>query len=173
MLTQTEKFKIWFCEFIEDLYEKRNAGFAILMLTFPLLERYLRAKSKTPEKSGLGEPFYTELVILFPVLKDNSMAKEFWQVYRNGILHQVTLSAEDNKGTKMPGGWLSGDKKDIEVDASNAFWVNPVDFAKKVIGIIDKDFSNFEARDSQAHQLAKEQITPDGYDGTCGSGVKI
>jgi hypothetical protein len=175
MNTNKENFKLWFCNVIESLYGNKNAGFSILMLTFPLLERYLRSKSNTPENSVLGPPFYDELVKLFPVLKDNVdniTAKNFWQVYRNGILHQATLSQRDNKGIKMPDGWLSGEKKDIEID-QGAFWVNPVEFTRRVIDIIDKDFSNFEAPGSSSHPLAIEQSSSDGFYGTSGSGTRM
>jgi hypothetical protein len=173
MMSQKENFKIWFRDVIESLYEYEHGGFALLMLTFPLLERYLRSKSGTPEDKNLGEDFYRELVKLFPVLKDNDCAKKFWQVYRNGILHQATLSEQDKKGTHMPDGWLFGGAKDVEIDSQNAFWVNPVKFAQRVIDIIEHDFSTFEAESIRAPGLAKVQMMYSGSFGTSGSGVKM
>jgi hypothetical protein len=170
MNTHKGNFKRWFSDIIKSLYKNENAGFPILMITFPLLERYLRSKSGTSASSSLGEPFYDELVNLFPVLKDTKIANEFWQIYRNGILHQATLSQRNRKDIKMPDGWLSGDKKDIEIDSRGTFWVNPVEFAKQVIDAIDKDFVNFEARGISGHPLATAQKTPDGSHGTSGLG---
>jgi hypothetical protein len=167
-----ENFKLWFREIIEDLYKKENAGFPILMITFPLLERYIRSKSGVNEDPTLGDTFYNELVKLFPVLKDKDIAKKFWHVYRNGILHQATLSQRTGKGIQMPDGWLSGVKKVVEIDSSGAFWVNPVEFAKHIIDVIDKDFSNFEAKSFLDHPLSTARLMADGYYSTSGSGVK-
>jgi hypothetical protein len=64
---------------------------------------------------------------------------------------------------------MSGDKKDIEIDQSGAFWINPVEFAKHVIDTIDKDFSTFEALSNSDHPLVTAQKAPDGFNGTCGS----
>jgi hypothetical protein len=173
MTANKDNFKLWFCEIIEALYEKEHAGFPLLMLTFPLLERYIRSKSATNEAGALKEPFFNELRKLFPVLKDNDMARKFWHVYRNGILHQATLSQrKSRKDIQMPGGWLSGIRKDVEIDSNGAFWVNPVEFAKHVINVIDKDFSNFEATSFSDHPLATAQKAPDGSHGTSGSGIR-
>ena len=169
MTTNKDNFNLWFRTIIESLYKNKHAGFPILMLTFPLLERYLRSKSGVNE-GNLKPSFYDELRTLFPILKDNSIAEQFWQVYRNGILHQATLSQQDRKNIKMPDGWLSGDKKDIEIDAGNAFWVNPVEFAKHVMNSIDKDFSYFEAASSFGHPLSTTKKAPDGSNGTSGCG---
>jgi hypothetical protein len=44
-----KNFEVWYKAILEGLYSNRNAGFVILMVAFPLLERYLR------EKSGLHD----------------------------------------------------------------------------------------------------------------------
>jgi hypothetical protein len=173
MMTQKDYFKIWFRDVIESLYKYEHGGFALLMLTFPLLERYLRSKSGTHEDKKLGKHFYRELVKLFPVLKNNDCAKKFWHVYRNVVLHQATLPEQDKKGTRITGGWLFRGTKDVEIDSQNAFWVNPVKFAKRVIDIIEQDFSTFEALSIRAPGLAIVQKTTYGSFGTRGSGVKI
>jgi len=172
-MTQKENFKKWFRDIIENLYKYEHGGFVLLMIAFPLLERYLRSKSGTDEDKKLGEDFYRELVKLFPVLKDNDCAKNFWQVYRNGILHQATLSEQSRKGIRMPDGWLSGETNDIKIDPQNAFRVNPVKFAKRVIDIIDNDFSTYEALSLRASGLPKVQIMSSGSYGTSGSNVKV
>jgi len=170
MSTNKDNFNLWFREIIESLYENENAGFSILMLTFPLLERYLHSKSNTPPKSS----FYGELVKFFTVLPNNKVAKQFWQVYRNGILHQATLSQRNRDGVRMQDGWLSGSKKDVEIDSSGVFWVNPIEFAKHVIDVINKDFStHFEAGSFADHPLAIAQKAPDGSNATSGYGLWI
>jgi len=172
MLIQKEHFRLWFRDIIESLYHNKNAGFVLLMITFPLLERYLRSKSGINE-GILDDRFYSELRILFPVLKANDIAKIFWQVYRNGVLHQDTLSQRDIKGNLMPCAWLSGNCKDVEIDSSDAFHVNPVEFAKRVIDVIEKDFSNFEAANSLYHPLPIVKKMPNGFDGTTSTGARI
>ena len=165
--TNKNNFIRWFKDTIESLYENKHAGFALLMLSLPLLERYLRSKSGINE-NPLTDPFYDELRTVFPVLKGKDIAEKFWHVYRNGILHQATLSQQNRNGTKMPDGWLSDNSKDVEIDSNSDFRVNPVKFAKHVMDVIDKDFSNYEAISSSNHPLARTRKTSDGYDGTCG-----
>jgi len=175
MQTLKDNFNLWFRKSIESLYGNENAGFPILMLVLPLLERYLRSKSGVPEGEKLTPAFFNELVALFPSLKDETLARNFWQVYRNGILHQATLSRKNSRGTMMPDGWLSGNDKikDFEIDSNGHFWVNPVKFAKKVIDTINNDFSNYEASGSHAHNLATAQTSPIGLSGTSGYGRLI
>src|SRR5260370_33667137 len=97
MSTHVHNFKYWYSDILNRLYANGNAGFVILMIAFPLLERYLREKSGVHE-AYLTDPFYDELRRVFPVLPDNAVAGQFWQVYRNGLLHQVTLSQQNRKG---------------------------------------------------------------------------
>jgi hypothetical protein len=168
MPSHKENFQIWFCNIIESLYTNEHAGFSILMLTLPLLERYLRSKSNTGEAISLGPDFYNELIRVFPILNDEKTAKDFWHIYRHGILHQSTMSQLKNNGIKMPDGWLSGDVKNIEIDSTGAFWVNPVEFARQVISIINKDFQCFEALNSPNHPLPSGKSLADGRYGTSG-----
>jgi len=53
-------FKSWFLDVLGDLYKNGEAGFVILMIAFPLLERYLREKSRVHEGRKLTEAFYDE-----------------------------------------------------------------------------------------------------------------
>ena len=162
MSKHPDNFKLWYSDVIESLYMNQNAGFPILMLTFPLLERYLRSKSTLSYKDTLNSHFYDQLLKLFPELKDNTTASLFWNIYRNGILHQATLSEKDRKGNMMPGGGLSGDVKgSIKIESDGCFYVNPVEFAKKVIDTINNDFPTFESV-SVSPPLATVPISTDG-----------
>lgn len=122
------------------------------MISFPLIERYLREKSGVHE-GQLNDSFYSELQTIFPALADQETAKQFWHVYRNGLLHQVTLSLKDRKGIKMPTGWLHQDVDLLSIDTSGDFWVHPTKFAKKVIEVIENDFATFEGCHSNSHPL--------------------
>ena len=168
MYSHKENFQNWFCNIIESLYTNEHAGFPILMLTLPLLERYLRSKSKTGEAIFLGPDFYNELIRVFPILSDEKTAKDFWHIYRNGILHQSTMSQQKSNGIKMPDGWLSGDVNDVEIDQKGAFCVNPVKFARQVISIINHDFQTYEAPNSPNHPLSSGKALANGRYGTSG-----
>ncbi len=155
MSTHVQNFKCWYPDILGGLYTNGHAGFVILMVAFPLLERYLREKSGVHEGSlnSQKNQFYTELRRVFPTLPDDSKAAQFWQVYRNGLLHQVTLSQKNWKGLQVPDGWVSKHSQAVEIDSSGDFWVHPVEFAKAVIQTIEADFTTFEGQHSVNHPL--------------------
>jgi hypothetical protein len=142
---------------LEQLYLQQGTGFAIVMIAFPLLERYLRQKAGLGTKNlPQGSLFYRQLFSLFPELKTQDKAFEFWQVYRNGLLHQVAFST----GTGRPRGELSGDWPHISINAAGDFRLNPVDFAKRIIHQIEADFVTFEGVGSVAPSLATVWAVP-------------
>jgi len=147
-----KNFDVWYKAILEDLYSNRNAGFVILMVAFPLLERYLREKSGVHDEN-LNNSFYNELSSVFPELKSAKDANYFWNVYRNGLLHQVTFSQKNRQGIKMPDGWVSNDVTTISIDNNGNFWVHPSEFAKRIIDTIEKDFSTFEGQNSPNYPL--------------------
>jgi len=55
----------WFKEPLNTLYKNEHAGFAIVMLSLPILERYLRQKSGVFEKQNLDLRFYREFLKMF------------------------------------------------------------------------------------------------------------
>lgn len=149
-----DNFRAWYSRILEGLYSIQDAGFPILMISFPLLERYLREKSGVHE-GNLNDSFYSELQKIFPTLTNLDLAKQFWHVYRNGLLHQVTLSRQDRKGIQMPIGWLHKDSDILIIDAGGNFKVHPVKLSKKVIEVIENDFATFEGQNSPHHPLPK------------------
>jgi hypothetical protein len=144
MATNHENFHAWYVEILATLYPHRNAGFAIVMIVFPLFERYLRQRVRLTVQAPLNDVFFDELIGLFPELKDRVTAKQFWQVYRNGLLHEVTMSLQDRSQNQMPVGSLSHDVPGLSRESDGSFFVHPVDFAKRVVQIIEADFSVFE-----------------------------
>jgi hypothetical protein len=161
MSIHVRNFKCWYSDILNGLDANGNAGFVILMVAFPLLERYLREKSGVHE-GDLTDPFYDELRHVFPALPDNAVARQFWQVYRNGLLHQVTLSQQNRQGLQMPDGWLSSHVDALTIDASGDFWVHPAKFAKTVIQMIETDFTTFEGQHSVSHPLPVVHVTSSG-----------
>jgi hypothetical protein len=144
-----ENFKSWYVDILAGLYDNREAGFVILMVAFPLLERYLREKSGVHE-DNLNPKFYQELFHIFPELKSENVARQFWKVYRNSLLHQVTTC---DKKHNLPLGWVSNDFATIVIDESGNFLVHPSKFAKRIVAIIEDDFITFEGCHSVNHPL--------------------
>ncbi|MEA3427871.1 MAG: hypothetical protein U9Q84_01345 [Thermodesulfobacteriota bacterium] len=153
-----QNFKSWYVHVLEGLYEDRDAGFAILMISIPLLERYLREKRGSYERN-LNDTFYDQMQKKFSELTSQELCKQFWQVYRNGLLHQVTISKRNMKGIKMPVGWLSHDVPMLKIDKDGSFGVHPVKFSRRIICIIENDFSTFFGEHSKNHPLPVEHQT--------------
>jgi hypothetical protein len=147
-MTNLANFRAWYVAILEALYPHRAAGFAIMMIAFPLLERYLRQRSGLTVHANLSDPFYDQLIALFPELRERAVAKQFWQVYRNGLLHEVTMSVQDRSRNAMPAGSLTHDVPGLSRGSDGSFFVHPVDFAKRVVQIIEQDFATFEATTS-------------------------
>jgi hypothetical protein len=166
-----DNFIKWFKEPLKCLYQNDDAGFIILMVSLPLLERYLREKSGVHE-GNLNDSFYKKFVEMFPSVNDKGIAKKFWQIYRNGLLHQATLSLKAKNGTIILAAGGHGDAPKIKYDGYGAqgemFTVSPRKFSEKVILTIESDFATFEGMSSANHPLA--QILPDtGISGWSGN----
>jgi hypothetical protein len=166
MSTPRENFDAWFVKVLESLYPCRDAGFAILMIVFPLLERYLRQRVGIPSEDQMLSqgPAFDELYNLFPELRDEAHAKDFWQVYRNGLLHQGTFS----RRSPAIYGLATHDipQRIVIDDQNNAFLVHPVLFAKAVVEKIVNDFTTYEGAKSPAPPLSVVQNYPPVIIGT-------
>ena len=135
-ISNRENFEAWYGKPLANLMADPNAGFATVMVAFPILERYLRARSR-------GEPntpsFNQALLAVVPELQSDSHANLFWAIYRHGILHQVALSRETHG--------LSATKPIVEVWPNGKVWMNPNLFAARVLEVIRNNFAVFEAAD--------------------------
>jgi hypothetical protein len=160
MSTNSQNFKLWYSDILTSLFANGDAGFAILIIALPLLERYLREKSGVHE-GKLGPKFYFELRQVFPALKDDVNAEKFWHVYRNGLLHQVTLSRKNRSGD-MPLAWLSSEVDAITIRSGGDFWVHPVKFASIIVSTINGDFATFEGENSFNHPFPVVDALSDG-----------
>jgi hypothetical protein len=58
-----DNFEKWFGAVLEHLMRDRNAGFVVVVATFPLLERYLVQKALSEANS---KPFNEALLAVFP-----------------------------------------------------------------------------------------------------------
>lgn len=172
MSSNFDNFKAWYVQVLEGLYEKRDAGIAVLLISLPLLERYLRRKHNLAPEDNMTDAAMRGLWAMFPALGAVARARDFWNVYRNGFLHQATLSRSTKGGASLPSGWLTHDiAEPIRLEPDGSFTVNPVMFSKVVLGTISQDFASFEADAPPLPQVARrDPITiPSTYLGT-GSG---
>jgi hypothetical protein len=162
MASHRENFESWFVKVLESLYPCRDAGFVIVMTAFPLLERYLREKvGLSPNVSATDDVFYNALYGIFPELETKDKAKEFWQVYCHGLLHEATFSGTNRRGDSLSVGWLSHDGPIVSIDKSDgSFLVNPVALAQRVLQIIIRDFATFEGGHSSQLPVVKPYTAP-------------
>ncbi len=139
-----KNFKSWYIDILEKLYKNENSGFAILMITFPLLERYLRQKNDLGYTAILNTDFYQGLIDIFPEVKTIDVAKDFWGIFGNGLLHQVTISSETSHRRSLPKGTLTNTiTSRIHIESDGSFVLNPALFADCVTDIIKGDFDTW------------------------------
>jgi hypothetical protein len=68
MTSNFDNFKLWYVQILGGLYEKRDAGIAVLMISLPLLERCLRRKHKLPPVDNITDAAMAGLCAMFPAL---------------------------------------------------------------------------------------------------------
>jgi len=161
MNTDESNFKAWFVDALQPLRLNGHAGFIFALVSFPLLERYLREKSGAGEAISLPVQFFNELASLFPAISGKQSA--FWHSYRNGLLHQVSFSKSkiSNGGVVvMPQAGLSGyNPRPVYYDATtDSFYMNPLVFFDTVTAKILSDFSTYRGVSSPAHILPWVQV---------------
>jgi len=147
MATTQDYFNEWFRDVLRDLYKDSRAGFVVVITSVALLERYLRQRSRlSPKDKKLTKKFWTEFCILFPQIPDGDVAKAFWHVCRNGLMHQATFKMKTEKGDVSEVG-LNDSGPDIDYRKNGAvlrFMISPTKFSSKVINAIENDFTTFE-----------------------------
>jgi hypothetical protein len=168
-----DNFHKWIRDPINSLSRQKHCGFAMAMIAFPVLERWIRGKVGIKDrqlKGKDGERFYKELAIQFGALRDPEdgsfphVAKAFWQAFRNGILHQVTFSTKPIKrrvneqlvSCAFVG--LSG-KPIVTEYSPPAFALDPYAFAEAVLSIVEKDFGAYEAAEHTNLPFIKDGTT--------------
>jgi hypothetical protein len=171
MSDELRNFQAWYVDVLRLLYPIRNAGIAVFMLSLPLLERYLRQKNRRSPADPLDEACMRDLCAMFPALPDATVARQFWNVYRNGFLHQVTPS-QTKAGSPLPVGWLTHDiDSAIRVESDGSFCVQPVLFSQRVVSVIESNFAVFSGIAAGAPALPvvcyRDPVTiPSAYLGT-------
>ena len=161
-MTNKDNFRMWFADYIRALAKERNAGLLIAMVSFPLLERYLRELTKGEPKSL---KFLEGLRKLLPDLRTEKEARTFWTEYRHGLLHNVTMYSDSH-------GLTHDTNTIVDVQPSGKVWLNPVRFSERVLGIIENDFPTFEGgkpalpAETRYERVPEFPGAPDYYVGT-------
>lgn len=161
-----KNFHRWIRDPVRRISRQNHTGFAVAMIAFPVLERWIRGKvgiGSSQLKGEPGEKFYTELAVQFEALRDpagacsQNVARAFWKAFRHGIFHQATFSREPLKKPLPPAFCLFGPRSGQPIDTKISpltFIVDPGAFAERVISIIESDFASYEAGDPKHHRLA-------------------
>lgn len=151
-------FRRWFVESVSPLRKDGNAGFIFVLVAFPLLERYLRRKSNCLDGQNLSTNFFASLGLLFDGVKGKE--GQFWDCYRNGLLHQVTfprakLAKKTGIWVALPEAGISGyDPRPVYFLPDTAqFYLNPISFFDAVTNAILADFAIFESGDTAYYNL--------------------
>src|SRR6266436_2564391 len=141
-----ETFRRRFKEPVELLITRKHSGFALMMITLPLLERLLRGRSYLKDAVRLTELFHTKFLKIFPGLGDVNGAKAFWQCFRHGILHQATFSLKRADGAGFSGiiGFEELSGRAVAIQRSGdpehiVCTVDPVAFARTVLAEVESD----------------------------------
>jgi len=154
MPTAKETFFSYFEDPIKILQKTPNCALGVVILCFPLLERYLRETSGCKQDKPLNDKFFEDLRVILPALNSLVQAKQFWQVYRNGLLHQGAFSAADRKGTIMPYGVITGDTPALGYESTtDTFYVNPKLFSDAVLDFIREDLATLSAPAATNHEM--------------------
>jgi hypothetical protein len=165
---QLRNFHQWIRAPIRKLLSTRQAGFALAMIAFPVLERWTRGKVRIGSSSLRGtahDRFCAELAVQFQSLRDPAdgsfphVAHAFWQAFRNGILHQTTFSRTPIKvfgGEALPVFCAFGRRTCVPIvtlHSTRTFILDPYAFAEAVVSIVEKDFSVYKAAEPKHHRL--------------------
>lgn len=155
-------FDNWFASYIRNLHDDQNAGLVLTMISFPLLERYLRQLTRSEPNST---EFLAGLQGLLSVLRTHEMAQAFWSAYRNDILHIATLSTDTHRLTHQ-----SPHPVEVQEDGK-VVWLNPFLFSKWVLETIESNFETFErgvplATENYYGRVPDPPGTPNAYTGT-------
>jgi hypothetical protein len=167
-----KSFRRWIRDPVRRLLKQKQAGFALTMISFPILERLLRGKSgiaDRPIRSGSDDEkrFYAALTGYFPALYCSApgtfpdVANVFWQGFRNGILHQATFSHKGFtvKKNQPPASCIFILKTGIAIkvnESKRLIAMDPFAFSESVVELIEADFEIYRKVDCTNHPLAFE-----------------
>jgi hypothetical protein len=150
MTNSQADFRKWFVDSLSPLRPSGDTGFIFLLVAIPILERYLRRKSRCPDGQELNEAFFNELSKFLGEISGRE--RDFWSCYRNGLLHHVTFAQakwmkKEKEWRELPKAAISGhDPRPVYFDqAKNEFYVNPIAFFDLLTIAVLADFATYES----------------------------
>ncbi|MDM7912275.1 MAG: hypothetical protein QUS09_04185, partial [Methanotrichaceae archaeon] len=142
------EFKRWYADILEKMYPDRDAGFAIMLITIPILERYIRCKFNLPRGGNIREKGKKAIYQVFPELGSLEAIGNLWDALRNGLLHQLTFFSETLANDQLPIVRLTHDTSvAIRCEDDKSISVHPVFFAERAIQLVMEDFATFNRDD--------------------------
>lgn len=132
-----ERFNGWFVKSIEKLKElpEGDGAFGALMIALPLYERYIISKLKLVGKSTSDEDVRREIGADLEL--DDRQRRVFWEMFRNGFMHQGMVKAGTTK-------WLVSDRfgelpEFTTREGQSYVCVDPWKFADRVLRKFEQD----------------------------------
>jgi hypothetical protein len=148
------EFKRWYADILEKMYPDRDAGFAIMLITIPILERYIRCKLDLPRGGSIGDEGINAIGQIFPEPGSSEVIESVWDATRNGLLHQLTFFSETRSKAQLPVVRLTHDTLvAIRCEDDRSISINPEHFSKRVISQVLGDFNTFS-------RYSEDTITP-------------
>jgi len=150
MTNSEAEFRTWFVDSLSPLRSSGDSGFIFLLVAIPILERYLRRKSRCPDGQELNDACFKELSKFLGEVSGRE--RDFWNCYRNGLLHHVTFAQakwmkKEKEWRGLPKAAISGhDPRPVYFDQrKNEFYVNPIAFFDLVTAAVLADFATYES----------------------------
>ena len=175
------RYHRWYRAILEKLFSDRDAGYAILMITFPLLERFVFGLTRRSTADHFSSHEKKEILAIFKdELRTINNVGDFWSACRHGLLHQVTPFISKKNGDPFPNVVLTHDiPVPICIEDDGSIIVHPVLFARRILDSIEADFSTFRGgKEAHINPLPKVEVRntllkspmfpdyPDAYEGT-------
>lgn len=141
-----ERFDGWFVKSIKKMNElpEGDGAFAAMMVALPLYERYIIGKLKMDGKPSGEEDIRKEIAADLEL--DVHQRGIFWEMFRNGFMHQGMGKAGK---TKWMVGHTFGELPEFKtVDGHSYVCLDPWKFADRVLDRFQKDHRLITASES-------------------------
>lgn len=164
IMGKREEFNRWFKQFLTQINQSEDSGIACLMICIPLLERYLREKSKIFEQVSVdSDNFWDALIHVFGTdsIATRDHAKAFWKTVRHGIMHQAAPSLQQQRNVDITKVIFKPNAKPVEfTDNDKTLILDKDKIVPLIIDTIENDFPAFEASGSKHHKFPDVVINP-------------
>jgi len=150
MASDRELFDLWYAKPLELLEKMPNGqgGFVVLAIACFLYERYAKSLLKSQGKKANSENMKAQLARDFSV--DEESANTFWDVIRDGILHQGMPIQKANNVNLPPWGFNASYPALLldEINGQPFLKVEPFKFMHRVLELWEGNFDLLQANES-------------------------